>query len=111
MNVNRDSRLVQSIALHTTVPVVAWAFLSVLATREGVDAGTGRSLANALIARLLRAHTEALSPGLWSRAVEHDAAFTIEQKKKLPPGQEVSPIERGAELVEWIKREMAGGGR
>jgi hypothetical protein len=59
----------------------------------------------------LRGQVETLSPGLWDRAAAHDAAFTIERKKKLPPGQEVSPFERGAELVEWIKGELAGGGK
>jgi hypothetical protein len=93
-------KLVQSIALHTTLPVVVWAFLAVLAEREGA----GFARANALIARLLRAHVELLAPGLWGRAVARDAEAAATDKG-------ASPADRGAALADWIRGELDGGGR
>ena len=91
--------LTQSIALHTTLPVVAWAFLAVLAEREGA----GFARANALIARLLRAHVELLAPGLWGRAMARDAEAAANKN--------ASPHDRGAALADWIRGELDGGGR
>lgn len=96
----RKNERPNAVQTSTTFPPVASATLLVLARRE--DGGKGQ--ANGVLTRLLRDELEKIRPGLWDRLLNEEEARLASHPN------ETAEARHGA-LAEWLKAEMAGGGR